>query len=76
MKEISINGCKFAYEVIGGSPAVLLETGVGAMSSDWGLVAAGIAKSKRKLSLRSDTAIASQPAAHDPPAGFSTARVP
>jgi len=47
LKKISIKGCQFAYEIMGtGSPTVVLETGVGAESSEWGPVAASIARSK------------------------------
>lgn len=47
MKKISIKGRQFAYEVTGtGSPTVVLETGLGAESSEWGPVAATIARSK------------------------------
>ena len=47
MKKISIKGCQFAYEVMGtGSPTVVLETGLGSESSEWGPVAATIARSK------------------------------
>jgi pimeloyl-ACP methyl ester carboxylesterase len=46
MNKISIQGCQFAYEVMGtGSPTVVLETGIGAESSEWGPVAAVIARS-------------------------------
>lgn len=46
MNKISIEGCQFAYEVMGkGSPTVVLETGIGAESSEWGPVAATIARS-------------------------------
>jgi pimeloyl-ACP methyl ester carboxylesterase len=46
MNKISVKGCQFAYEVIGtGSPTVVLETGVGAESSEWGPVAPIIARS-------------------------------
>ena len=47
MKKISIKGRQFAYEVMGtGSPTVVLETGIGAESSEWGPVAAAIARSR------------------------------
>lgn len=47
MKKISIKGRQFAYEVMGtGSPTVVLETGIGAESSEWGSVAAAIARSR------------------------------
>ena len=47
MKKISIKGCQFAYEVVGtGSPTVVLETGIGAESSEWSPVAVTIARSK------------------------------
>ena len=47
MKKISIKGRQFAYEVTGtGSPTVVLETGVGAESSEWGPVAASITRSR------------------------------
>lgn len=37
MKKVSIKGCQFAYEVMGaGFPTVVLETGLGAESSEWG----------------------------------------
>jgi pimeloyl-ACP methyl ester carboxylesterase len=37
MNKISIKGCQFAYEVMGtGIPTVVLETGIGAESSEWG----------------------------------------
>jgi hypothetical protein len=37
VKKISIKGCQFAYEVMGaGFPTVVLETGLGAESSEWG----------------------------------------
>ena len=36
MKKISIKGSQFAYEVMGtGFPTVVLETGLGAESSEW-----------------------------------------
>jgi pimeloyl-ACP methyl ester carboxylesterase len=46
MNKISIKGCQFAYEVMGtGSPTVVLETGIGAESSEWGPVASKLARS-------------------------------
>jgi hypothetical protein len=40
VKKISVNGRQFAYEVRGtGSPTVVLETGIGAESGEWGAVA-------------------------------------
>jgi pimeloyl-ACP methyl ester carboxylesterase len=46
MNKISIKGCQFAYEIMGtGSPTVVLETGLGAESSEWGPVASIIARS-------------------------------
>ena len=55
MKMISIKGCQFAYEVMGiGSPTIVLETGVGAESSESDPVAAGIATSNTVFRFRRD----------------------
>ena len=46
MNKISIEDRQFAYEVIGaGSPTVVLETEIGAESSEWGPVASTFARS-------------------------------
>lgn len=46
MKKIFINRLQFAYEIEGtGSPTVVLETGIGAESNEWGSVATTIARS-------------------------------
>ena len=46
MKKILINGRQFAYEVIGArSPTVVLETGIGAESSEWAPIASTTARS-------------------------------
>ena len=47
MKKISVDGRQFANEIIGtGSPTIVLETGIGAESSEWGPVATAIARSR------------------------------
>jgi len=47
MKKISVKGRQFAFEVMGtGYPTVVLETGIGAESSEWGPVATAIARSR------------------------------
>jgi pimeloyl-ACP methyl ester carboxylesterase len=46
-ERISVKGRQFAYEVIGtGSPTIVLETGIGAESSEWQLVATALARSR------------------------------